>query len=184
MLALIGTASQAVQGGPTMIAKQSLTRWLVMLGLLLALAACASTPRLVWHAFNFNGWNDGWARQVDLLEFSYGDQYRETRAKSTDGRTIGSSDSVNGPMPVGEFLYVKWRLKATGEVLEDRVDLRHRLPRDMTDHELTFVIDGRQLYVYVVTPQLITSQYKAPLLRTWLSRYNVAYEIYPTLSPR
>lgn len=184
MLALIGTASQAVQGGPTMIAKQSLTRWLVMLGLLLALAACASTPRLVWHAFNFNGWNDGWTQTAVLLEYSYGDRYAMVRDRSKDGRSVGVQWSVNGPMPVGEFLYVKWRLKATGEVLEDRVDLRHRLPRDMTDHELTFVIDGRQLYVYVVTPQLITSQNKAPRLRTWLSRYNVAYEIYPTLSPR
>jgi len=167
-----------------MTLKQSLTRWLATLGLLLALAACASTPRLVPHAFNFNGWNDGWARQADLLEFSYGDQYRETQAKSTDGRTIGSSDSVNGPMPVGEFLYVKWRLRESGEILEDRVDLRHRLPRDMTDHALTFVIDGRQLYVFVVTPQSKTSQDKAPLLKTWLSRYNLAYEIYPSQSQR
>lgn len=167
-----------------MTLKRTLTRWLAMLGLLLALMACASTPRLVPHAFNFDGWNDGWAKQADLLEFSYGDQYRETQAKSLDGRSVGSSDGVNGPMPVGEFLYVKWRLKATGEVLEDKVDLRNRLPRDMTDHELTFVIEGRQLYVYIVTPQPVTSKDKAPLLRTWLSRYNRAYEIYPTLSPR
>ena len=162
----------------------SLTRWLAMLGLLLALAACASTPRLVWHAFNFDGWNDGWQAAAELLEYSYGDQYRMTQRKAKEGDFLGYRSAVNGPIPVGEFLYVKWRLKATGEVLEDRVDLRHRLPRNMTDHALTFVIDGRQLYVYVVTPQLITSQYKAPLLRTWLSRYNVAYEIYPTLSPR
>ena len=64
------------------------------------------------------------------------------------------------------------------------MDLRHRLPRDMSDHTLTFVIDDRQLYVYVVTPQLITSQNQAPLLKTWLSRYKVAYEIYPALAPR
>lgn len=160
------------------------TRWLAMMGLLLALAACASTPRLVWHAFNFDGWNDGWQATAELLEYSYGDQYEEVRGKAKGGYSAGVRSGVNGPMPVGEFLYVKWRLKATGEVLEDRVDLRNRLPRDMTDHELTFVIDGRQLYVYVVTPQLITSQNKAPRLRTWLSRYNVAYEIYPTLSPR
>lgn len=165
-----------------MTLKQSLTRWLATLGLLLALAACASTPRLVPHAFSFNGWSDGWQATVELLEYSYGDQYREVQGKAENGYSAGVSTGVNGPMPVGDFLYVRWRLKPTGEVLEDKVDLRHRLPRDMTDQELTFVIEGRKLYVYLVTPQLVTSQNKAPLLKTWLSRYNRAYEIYPTLS--
>lgn len=165
-----------------MTLKQSLTRWLAMLGLLLALTACASTPRLVPHAFNFEGWNDGWAKQADLLEYAYGDAYAPVRDKSRDGSGIGYSWGVNGPMPVGDFLYVKWRLKGTGEVLEDKVDLRHRLPRDMTDHELTFVIEGRQLYVYVVTPKRRMAQEKAPLLRTWRSKFAVAYEIYPTVS--
>ncbi len=162
--------------------RQTLTRWLLGLGLLLALglAGCASGPKLVPHAFSFNGWNDGWANQVDLLEFSYGDQYRETRAQSTDGRSVGSSTGVNGPMPVGEFLHVKWRIKATGEVLEDRVDLRGRLPKDMSGHGLTFVIDGQQLYVYIMTPQDQASGVRQRTHKTWLSRYNVVYEIYPT----
>jgi len=162
----------------------SITRWLAMFGLMLALAACASTPRLVPHAFNFDGWNDGWQATAELLEYRYGDQYREVQGKAGNGYSAGVSTGVNGPMPVGEFLYVQWRLKATGEVLEDRVDLRHRLPRDMSDHELTFVIDGRQLYVYVVTPQRRTSQNQAPVLRTWRSKFAMAYEIYPTQSPR
>ncbi|MFP5467657.1 MAG: hypothetical protein ACLGG8_09050 [Gammaproteobacteria bacterium] len=167
-----------------MTLKRSLTRWLAMLGLLLVLTACATTPRLVPHAFNFDGWNDGWQATAELLEYSYGDQYREVQGKAGNGYSAGVSTGVNGPMPVADFLYIRWRLKATGEVLENKVDLRHRLPRDMTDHALTFVIDGRQLYVFVVTPQLVTAQNKAPLLRTWLSRYHVAYEIYPALSPR
>jgi hypothetical protein len=48
-------------------------------------------------------------------------------------------------MPIGEFLYVKWRIKATGEVLEDRVDLHPVLPWNMGHHTVTFVIEGRQL---------------------------------------
>jgi len=149
---------------------------------MLTLAACATAgggARLVPHAFNFEGWNDGWAQQAELLAFSYGDQYAPTRAKSRDGKGIGNSWGVNGPMPVGEFLYVQWRLKATGEVLEQRVDLRDRLPRDMTDHELTFVIDGRQLYVYVVTPERKKAYGEPPVLKTWRSNFAKAYEIYP-----
>lgn len=161
---------------------RTLVRRLAALVLMLTLAACASTPQLVPHAFNFEGWNDGWAKEADLLEYAYGDAYAPVRDKSRDGSGIGYSWGVNGPMPVGEFLYVKWRLKATGEVIEQKVDLRHRLPRDMTDHELTFVIDGRQLYLYVVTPKRRKSQDRAPVLRTWRSKFAVAYEIYPTLS--
>ena len=82
-------------------------------------------------------------------------------------------------MPLGDFLYVKWRVKATGEVFEERVDLRDRLPRDMTDHELTFVIDDKKLYVFVVTPQKQTTNLKQRPQKTWLSRYNLAYEIFP-----
>ena len=167
--------------------KHAIVRWLAGLGLLFALAACATGPRLVSHAFNFDGRNDNWAEQVDLLAYSYGDQYRMVRNSVDAPRSpvfaglsaLPPGTGVNGPMPVGEFLYVKWRLKATGEVFEQRVDLRERLPRDMTDHELTFVIDGRQLYVYVVTPQVQPPEVRQRTHRTWLSRYNVAYEVYP-----
>lgn len=144
-----------------------------------SLTACASAPKLVAHAFSFNGWNDGWAKQVDLLEYSYGDQYHMVRDKLKEGkRTLGYSAGVNGPMPVGEFLYVKWRMKETGEVVEDRVDLRDKLARNMFEHGLTFVIDGKQLYVYLITP-LPKNEYDEPLLKTTKSRYRVTFEIYP-----
>lgn len=158
-------------------------RWLVTVFLSLALTACASVggPKMVNHAFNFDGWNDGWQPSVELLEYAYGDQYAQVRRKAQDGYSAGVTAGVNGAMPVGEFLYVKWRLKASGEVLEHRVDLRERLPRDMTDHELTFVIEGKQLYVFVVTPQRQTTNLKQRPQKTWLSRHNVTYEIYPQL---
>jgi len=82
-------------------------------------------------------------------------------------------------MPVGDFLFVKWRIKSTGEVVEDRVDLRQRLPKDMTDHGLTFVIEGNQLYVYVITPKVRNSDLP-PNKKTSSSRYRETFEIYPT----
>ena len=95
-------------------------RWLLAVCLSLVLTACASVggPKMVNHAFNFDGWNDGWQPTVELLEYAYGDQYAQVRRKAQDGYSAGVTAGVNGAMPVGEFLYVKWRLKASGEVLE------------------------------------------------------------------
>ena len=81
-------------------------------------------------------------------------------------------------MPVATFLYVKWRIKETGGIVENRVDLRDRLPPNMFDHRVTFAIDGTQLYVYLVTPTPRNSK-EPSTLKTYLARYTVAYEIYP-----
>ena len=162
----------------------ALTRRLAAVVLGLVLAACATGPKLVSHGFNFDGWNDGWAKKVDLLAFSYGDQYRETREVSRDGNGIGYRSSTFGPMPVGEFLYVKWRLIDSGEVIEKRVELKDRLPVDMTGKEVTFVIDGRDLYVYVVMPQRQDPPQTKRTHRNWTSRFNVTYEVFPTATAR
>lgn len=185
-------------------------RFVVALFFAVALVACASVPKQVFHSFQINGRYDGhpdaedkyegWAKDVDLLAYSYGDQYRMVRNSVDEPRSpvykglnalpYGPS-SVSGPMPVGEFLYVKWRIKATGEVLEDRVDLRERLPQNMTNHTLTFVPDGQQLHIYIETPfpRKLT---RTDPLRPWVvaekpthlpsssKRYWV-YEIYPVL---
>lgn len=163
--------------------KEIFTRWLALAGLLFALAGCATgqSGELVNHSFNFDGWNDGWQATSELLEYAYGDQYTEVQGKAKDGHSAGVTSGVSGSMPVGEFLFVKWKLKATGEVFEQRVDLKDRLPKDMSGHELTFLMDGRQLYVYVVTPQPQPQSVKQRTNRSWLSRYNVAYEIFPVL---
>lgn len=155
-------------------------RWLA-LSLVVAMAACATGPKLASHSFNYDGFNDKWADKVDLLAYSYGDQYPKLRDKAATGSALGAQGNVNGPIPVGEFLYVQWRVKATGEVLEQRVDLRDRLPQNMADHGLTFLMDGRQLYVYVTTPAAQHPWGKTATHRTWHSKYNVTYEIFPTL---
>ncbi len=110
----------------------------------------------------------------------HGDQYRMVRRKlQAPDQRMGSSDGVAGTMPVGDFLYVKWRIKATGEVREDRVDLRPLPPASMEDFRLTFVIDDRQLHVYLVTPKP-KHENDPPILKTTQSRYYVTYEIYPS----
>lgn len=155
--------------------------WLVaVLAIAMLLGACASGPQLVWHKFAFDGWSDGWAKQVDLLEYSYGDQYHMVRDKVREGtESLGYGANINGPMPIGEFLYVKWRIKGTGEVRGERVDLRDKLPSNMFQHGLTFVIEDKQLYVYLVATAVRDSKQPKPL-KTYLSRYNETYEIFPS----
>lgn len=149
----------------------------------LVLTGCATGPRQIFHSFNFDGWKDGWYSgpdsNVQLQEYSYGDQYHMVRKKVQPGESrIPANTSVSGPMPVGEFLYVRWRLKDIGEMVEHRVDLRDRLPRDMKNQEITFVIAGKDLYVYLITNQ--GKDYGTPpILRTWISKQYVTYEIYP-----
>jgi hypothetical protein len=163
--------------------------WLAAFTVAVSLVACASTPKLVPHAFSFNGLNDKWAESVDLLAYAYGDSDSMVRNDIDNPRssvyanksTLPPGTGVNGAMPVGDFLFVKWRIKASGEVLEKRVELGDRLPKDMTDHELTFVIDGKQLYVYVITPTSQKPWGKDPVNRSWRSAFRVTYEIYPTL---
>lgn len=147
--------------------------------LIFALSACVISPPQPWHAFSFDGWFDKWADQVDLLEYQYGDKYQMVHLVVKPGASgLGYVGNVNGPMPVADFLYVRWRIKKTGEILEEKVDLRQRLASNMQKHRVTFVIDGRQLYVYLVTP-LPKHKTDPPLLKTYESRYNVTYEIYP-----
>jgi hypothetical protein len=150
----------------------------------LALQGCATGPRLVDHNFSFDGWYDGWYSgpdsNVQLQEYSYGDQYHMVRDKAKPGDArIPPRTSVSGPMPVGEFLYVRWRLKDSGEMVEHRVDLRDRLPRDMKDQRVSFVIDGKDLYVYLVTNRPKPYYGAPPVLRHWLSKQMFTYEIYP-----
>lgn len=170
------------------MSRPNLNRWLwgVRIALALLLVSCATGARMANHGFTFSGHRDQWVDQVDLLAYSYGDRYRmvkdsveNPRYPLKPGQTLPVGNSVHGPMPVGEFLYVKWRIKSTGEVREDRVDLRPLLPSDMNDHSLTFVIDGTQLYVYLVTP-IPKKTDSPPILKTTKSRYTVTYEIHPT----
>ncbi|WPB56480.1 hypothetical protein [Xylophilus sp. GOD-11R] len=147
--------------------------------ILIALFGCATDRASQRHAFSFDGWFDKWADTVDLLEFAYGDKYAMVkRTVAQDGGNVGYSWNVNGSMPIGEFLFVKWRLKSTGELFQNKVDLRGSLPVNMTDHRVTFVIDGRELFVYLVTP-VPKARDDLPIFKTFESKYHVTRQIFP-----
>lgn len=128
---------------------------LLLVGLLglVSVSGCASNSELVRHSFEFSAVRD--SPDIEVLDFRYGDTKQpgasgvRWRVEKGEPQTGGST---YGDMRQGFDLYVKWRIKATGEVLEDTADLRPRLPKDITDHRVYFVVRQRQLWVYLITP--------------------------------
>jgi hypothetical protein len=158
-----------------------------LIAALALLVGCASSPKQVDHSFSADGYYDGWAKTVDLLAYDYGGQYHMVK-RSVDseeakqykwGDRLPAGTSINGAMPIGDYLYVKWRIKATSEVREVNVDLKPLLPKDMHRQEVSFVIDDRDLYVYLITRIGKPKDMPAPK-RPWQALSRIAYELYPT----
>ncbi len=132
-------------------APSNVARLLACAALLSALAAFAQAPQVVDHAFGFDLWFD--APDSEVLDYRYGDSnlpVRAPQAAVAQGAPLMSAN-VRGPMLRGDSLYVKWRDKKTAEVHEDTVDLRQRLPVNIVDHKIHFVVNGAQLYIYLIS---------------------------------
>jgi len=134
------------------------SHWIICLimGLLLTtLTVCATGgPQLVDHAFGFDAVRD--SPDAQILDYRYGDsQLPGARASKSEIRreVVRQGTNINGPMRRGDSLYVKWRIKSTGQIYEDTVDLKSRLPRDITHDRIHFIVKGSQLYVYLITSE-------------------------------
>lgn len=155
--------------------------------LALSLSGCVSQT-MVNHSFEFNAKRE--SPDIEILNYCYGLLESHRACQGTlDSHGIGVNDetlksgiipqqtSNTGNLFRGDFLYVKWRIKATGEILEDTVDLRDRLPRDIKDHRIHFVVKGKQLYVYLVSQKPNKNRFAKPPLKMY-SDLQVD-EIYP-----
>lgn len=166
-----------------------LTRWLACLIIAGIVSACASNGRVVDHSFSFD------VRRaipaIEVIDYRYGTSglpgARAEKWMVQEGRGVNWT-GVTGPMTVGDFLYVKWRIKETGEVLEENVDLRHRLPYHMKDQRVCFHIIGKQLYIYVAEHGFLpvgAPEYVAPgapsqtLPYTHHTKYRIIYPDQP-----
>jgi hypothetical protein len=121
--------------------------------LFVLLTACAGGPNaqneLVYHGFEFNTRDD--SPDVVLLDYHYGLSSNPVVANRAGEGKSRQSGGTSGDIRRGDHLYVKWRLKDTGKVYEDRVDLKSRLPRNIKRQNIYFIIDGAQLYVYLIS---------------------------------
>jgi hypothetical protein len=138
------------------------TRWLKtwLLATAMSLMACApissitaqTVGRMVDHTFEFDASRD--SRDVEILQYRYGDDGGFNTRTTQDDLQLGKTRqaaNTTGEMLLGKDLYVKWRIKSTGQVYEDTVDLTSRLPFNMKRHRLRFIVEGEKLYVYVIS---------------------------------
>jgi hypothetical protein len=134
--------------------------WLfsLLLGFLMttSLTACAD-DRIVFHSLSYDPAVD--SPGIELLACRYGDTLGTATAQeiARGKKSLDTEFCTNGggEMLIGDFLYVKWRDKATQQVHEDRVDLKSRLPstKEMRGTTVYFLIDENKLYVYLVPYQ-------------------------------
>ena len=137
-----------------MVQQRYLGRWLAVVLFACALSACAAGGGLVDHTFAFDALMD--SPGITVLDFRYGDGKGPGMSNQEQLRAVGKSvqrTGTSGFMPRGDSLYVKWRINVTNEVLEDTVDLRQRLPRDLEDQTVYFMIKERQLIVFLISPE-------------------------------
>jgi hypothetical protein len=128
--------------------------WWALLSATTVLPAYAAGPQLIDHSFAFDARWD--SNDIEVLDYRYGEDAM-TRAPDYQVKAgkVGQMTAVHGPFLRGDSLYVKWRIKSTGETYEETVDLRQRLPADITRHEIYFVVRGPQLHVYLISPEKV-----------------------------
>ncbi len=128
------------------------SRWFVLSFISLILFGCASTKPIEHHGFKFDFFYDN--QTAIVLDYWYGDKSRilwgmpEYKVKQNE--TIRADNTWALPRR-GDYIYIKWRDGPNGEVYEDKVDLRSRLPADITGSTIYLMIYGPKLYVYLAT---------------------------------
>ncbi len=138
---------------------------------------------MVNHHFSFDALED--SPDIEVLDYQYGNGRQFGTHAEKERVALGqvfSGWNTYGAMPRGEFLSVKWRIKQSGQVYEDRVDLTHRLPADIAEFRIHFVIKGSQLYIYLISPDKRPASLPVGPVRAY--EYQKQDQIYPDQSKR
>lgn len=117
-----------------------------------------------------------------MLDYQYGDAAHFETGAERERVALGQvfvRVGVSGVMARGDTLYVKWRDKHSHHVYQDSVYLKNRLPRDITDLRIHFLIKGPQLYVYLIYPGLKEASVPKGPVRMYQDQKQV--QIYPDL---
>jgi hypothetical protein len=147
---------------------------------LFGIAACATHGNMVHHSFEFDTIED--SPDLEVLDYQYGDGTVFGTHADKERIMLGQvfpSDSISGVIPRGDTLYVKWRDKHSHHIYQDEVDLRNRMPRDISGLKVYFMIKGPQLYVYLIYPGLKDASVPVGPVRTYQHQKQV--QIYPDL---
>ncbi len=157
----------------------------VMLITQFLLASCAVGVQTYAYSFSFDSSGDARVYgkpEVEVLDYSFGNSgelgTRPERNQKTIHDTFPASN-VYGPMPRAEYLYVKWKLKSSGQEYEKKILLADRLPADPTGYGIHFLIDSDQIFVFLIPPPGVWSRsifYKDDEVHR---AYRKAHQIYP-----
>lgn len=126
----------------------------------LLLAGCASAPgRYAFYGIQYA--TNSRSSNVEILDWQFGDHTyvdsnhqvlpRAPKSYVEKGMPI-NPQMMAGMLPVGDFLFVKWREKDSGAMHEQRADLSRKLPHDMNNYGVVWMADGPQLRVFLFPP--------------------------------
>ncbi len=153
--------------------------WLAFVGVCIGLSACASSLTLgSYSSFGFDFRKD--KQDAVILDYHYGnaecfDQPAEFILK--EGKELYFQSMGNFQCRI-DFVYVKWKDRTTGNVYEDNVNLRNRLPRNIDGQEVYLMIKGSQLFVYLINVHERRLSTVPPIGPSMYSPYKVT-TIYP-----
>jgi hypothetical protein len=146
-------------------------------------AGCAA-PQSVEHGFGFDARWD--SPGIEVLDFRYGrssDLATMARPPGNTDMKVAQQTGTYGRLPRPDRLYVRWKLRSTGEEFEDTVDLDRRLPVDIKTHEVYFVIKRQQLCVYLVHKEVLPPGAPPSPMRLYPRRVvDIVYPDAPTKS--
>lgn len=140
---------------------QLLMRTIGVVFLACAMSSCAMRDppfrmeqRFAFHSFGFDARSD--SPDVEILDFKYGGSnvhgLRGCPRHFAKCERVAQLSHVGGEIEVGDELYVKWRIKSTGEILEDAVPLRTLLPSSMNMQSIYFTVDRDRLFIFLIGP--------------------------------
>jgi hypothetical protein len=118
---------------------------------------------------------------VEILEFRYGEGKGVAMSSDNGIKQFGRSPQqtgISGEIPVGNSLYVKWRDEATAQEYQDTVDLRTRLPGDMEDQRIEFMIQSNKLFVYLIDFKTLNPK-DTPIVGSYKVQPYKTRQIYP-----
>lgn len=118
---------------------------------LVVYAAEVRSSRGAEYQFTFGGAGEN--QGVEILNYRYGNSKMAFTSPADWELAKGHIAQGGGAyahFKVDTPLYVKWRVLSTGKEYSDTVDLKGRLPSDMSNKNLHFTIQTTQLNVYVI----------------------------------
>ena len=154
----------------------------------ISLTSCATTSlgqgealqKRVDHGFTFDVQSDSPGHY--LLDYRYGDSKMPVTAPPDWMRASGTmrqQGSIFGAVPIGNDIYVKWRVDATNQVYERVVNLAGLLPKNMTGYRLKFVLKNDMVYVYAISPEKAPPNWPRYDPSPRWTEYKV-FSVYPT----